>query len=377
MALNERPYQQCLRCVMDTSDPEITFDDIGYCNHCINFFDKTIKFSYLGANSDLELEKIAAKIKRNGKNKEYDCVLGISGGIDSAYVAYILKNMGLRVLLVHLDNGWNSEMAVKNIKSVAEKSGFDYQSFVLDWEEFRDLQLSFLEASVIEAETPTDIAIPGALHQMAAKYGIKYIVSGGNIATEGILPAMWHYDAKDTKFIKAVHKQFGKRKLKLFPTFGYWKEIYYKFVKGIRIVYILNLIPYSKEQAVELLEKEFNWKKYGGKHHESKFTAFVQSYLLPVKFNLDYRRATLSTQICTLEVTREQALEELNHIPYNPETIKYDIEYICKKLNITPEHFEAILKGPPKTYRDYPNNEKKLKFIYGMYKRFFSKKKKY
>lgn len=373
MEIKQRPYQQCLRCVMDTSDPEITFDVTGYCNHCITFFDNTIKYSYLGANSDKELAKIIAKIKRKGKNKEYDCILGISGGIDSAYAAYILKKFGLRVLLVHLDNGWNSEVAAKNIKSVAEKSGFDYQSFVLDWEEFRDLQLAFLEASVIEAETPTDIAIQGSLHEVAARYGINYIISGGNIATEGILPAMWHYDAKDTKFLKAIHKKFGKHPLKKFPTFGYMREFYYKFVKGIRIVYILNLIPYSKEQALEILEKEFNWKKYDGKHHESRFTAFVQSYLLPVKFNLDYRKATLSTQICTGEVTREQALEELTRMPYNPDTIKYDIEYICKKLDISTEHFETILNAPPKTYRDYPNNEKKLKFIYSIYKNFFSK----
>lgn len=277
MEIKQRPYQQCLRCVMDTSDPEITFDVTGYCNHCVTFFDNTIKYSYLGANSDKELAKKIAKIKRRGKNKEYDCILGISGGIDSAYAAYILKKFGLRVLLVHLDNGWNSEVAAKNIKSVAEKSGFDYQSFVLDWEEFRDLQLAFLEASVIEAETPTDIAIQGSLHEVAARYGINYIISGGNIATEGILPAMWHYDAKDTKFLKAIHKKFGKHTLKKFPTFGYMREFYYKFVKGIRIVYILNLIPYSKEQALEILEKEFNWKKYDGKHHESKFTAFVQS----------------------------------------------------------------------------------------------------
>ena len=374
MAVSNRLYQQCLRCVMDTSDPEITFDTRGYCNHCTNYFQNTAKDSYLGVESDKILKKIIEKIKRNGRNKEYDCLLGISGGIDSAYVAYLLKGWGLRVLLVHLDNGWNSEMAVNNIKTVAEKSGFDYESYVLNWEEFRDLQLAFLKASVIEAETPTDIAIPGALHQMAAKYGIKYIISGGNIATEGILPRRWHYDAKDTRYIKAVQQKFGSRKLTTFPTFGYWKEIYYKFVKGIRIVYVLNLTPYSKDNAMEILEKEFNWKRYGGKHHESKFTAFVQSYLLPVKFDLDYRKATLSTQICAGEVTREQALEELSHIPFNPEQIKYDIEYICKKLNIPEEYFGSILNTPPKTYRDYPNNEKRLKFIYGIYKKIFQKK---
>ena len=374
MAVSNLSYQQCLRCVMDTSDPEITFDTRGYCNHCTNYFENTANDSYLGVESDKILKKIIEKIKRNGRNKEYDCLLGISGGIDSAYVAYLLKGWGLRVLLVHLDNGWNSEMAVNNIKTVAEKSGFDYESYVLNWEEFRDLQLAFLKASVIEAETPTDIAISGALHQMAARYGIKYIISGGNNATEGILPRSWHYDAKDTRYIKAVQQKFGSRKLTTFPTFGYWKEIYYKFVKGIQIVYVLNLTPYSKDNAMEILEKEFNWKRYGGKHHESKFTAFVQSYLLPVKFDLDYRKATLSTQICAGEVTREQALEELSHIPFNPEQIKYDIEYICKKLNIPEEYFGSILNTPPKTYRDYPNNEKRLKFIYGIYKKFFQKK---
>ena len=374
MAVSNRLYQQCLRCVMDTSDPEITFDTRGYCNHCTNYFENTANDSYLGVESDKILKKIIEKIKRNGRNKEYDCLLGFSGGIDSAYVAYLLKKWGLRVLLVHLDNGWNSEMAVNNIKTVAEKSGFDYESYVLNWDEFRDLQLAFLKASVIEAETPTDIAIPGALHQMAARYGIKYIISGGNNATEGILPRSWHYDAKDTRYIKAVQQKFGSRKLTTFPTFGYWKEIYYKFVKGIRIVYVLNLTPYSKDNAMEILEKEFNWKRYGGKHHESKFTAFVQSYLLPVKFDLDYRKATLSTQICAGEVTREQALEELSHIPFNPEQIKYDIEYICKKLNIPEEYFGSILNTPPKTYRDYPNNEKRLKFIYAIYKKFFQKK---
>lgn len=374
MAINKRTYQQCLRCVMDTSDPEIKFDIQGYCNHCTNFFEKTSRGYYLGPETDKRLEKIIKKIKLKGRNKEYDCLLGISGGIDSGYVAYLLKKWGLRVLLVHLDNGWNSEMAINNIRSVAEKSGFDYQSYVLDWEEFRDLQLAFLKASVIEAETPTDIAIIGSLHEMAARYGIKYIISGGNIATEGILPRMWHYDAKDTRYLKAIQKKFGSVRLKVFPTFGYWREIYYKFVKGIQNVYVLNLIPYSKDQAMQILEKEFKWKKYGGKHHESKFTAFVQSYLLPVKFDLDYRRATLSTQICTGEVTRGKALEELCHLPYNPETVKYDIEYICKKLNISLFQFESILQDPPKTYKDYPNNEKILNVIYKIYNRFFSKK---
>ncbi len=371
--MSEVKYRQCLRCVMDTSDPEIRFDIKGYCNHCTNYFENTSKNVYLGESSSTALKKIIEKIKHKGKNRKYDCLLGISGGVDSCYVAYLLKKLGLRILLVHLDNGWNSEMAVMNIKLVAEKLALDYQSYVLDWEEFRDLQLAFLKASVIELETPTDIAIPGALHKVAARYGIKFIMSGGNNATEGILPAMWHYNAKDTTYLNAIHKKFGSSKLTNFPTFGFWKEVYYKFIKRIQIVYPLNFVPFSKKEAMRLLVKEFNWKYYGGKHHESKFTAFVQSYLLPVKFNLDYRRATLSTQICAGEVTRDEALQELKSIPYDSDKLKYDIEYICKKLNISVDYFESILQSAPKTYRDYPNDEKKLKYIYRLYKLIYKK----
>ena len=308
-----RPYQQCTRCVMDTSDPEIIFDELGHCNHCNSYFAETALHSYRGESSDRELEAIIRKMRKDGRGRKYDCLLGISGGADSCYAAYLLKQWGLRVLLVHMDNGWDSEVAVKNIKLITEKLGFDYQSFVLDWEEFRDLQLSFLKASVIEAETPTDIAIIGSLHQTADKYGIKYIIGGGNAATEGILPAMWHYDCRDTVFINAVQKQFGTRKLKTFPTCSFWKESYYKFVKGIRMVYPLDYVPFSKQKAVEVLEKEFGWKDHAGKHYESKFTALIHSYVLPVKFNLDYRRATLSSQICAGEVSDIQHLLVLRH----------------------------------------------------------------
>ncbi len=281
--------------------------------------------------------------------------------------------MGLRVLLVHLDNGWDSDISVQNIKAVVKKVGFDYESYVLNWEEFRDLQIAFLKASVIEAETPTDIAILGSLHQVAARYGVKYVISGGNLATEGILPALWHYDAKDTKFFNAVHKKFGSKKIKNFPNFGFWKEVYYKFIKGIRIIYILNYIPFTKKDAVSVLETELNWKQYGGKHHESKFTAFIQSYLLPLKFNLDYRRATLSTQICTGEISRETALEELKSSTYNPDNFKYDIEYISKKLDLSVKEFETILNDKPKSYRDYPNNEMILKRLYSLYRMTFKR----
>ena len=278
--MNEREYQQCSRCVMDTSDPEIVFDGNGYCNHCNEFFENTTKRTYLGKESDEQLDQIIEKVKEAGKNKRYDCILGVSGGIDSSYASYIVKQKGLRALCVHMDNGWNSEIAVKNIKSIAKKLGFDYQSYVLDWDEFKDLQLAFFKASVPEMETPTDIAIPAALHKIAGKYKIKYILMGGNFATEGILPKLWHYNAKDVKYLKAINYQFGSGRIKSFPLFGYKNEMYYKLIKRVKIVYVLNYVPYSKKNAMKVLEEELNWKYYGGKHYESKYTAFVQSYIL-------------------------------------------------------------------------------------------------
>lgn len=373
MFLSLRPYQQCTRCVMDTSDPEITFDEKGHCNHCNYYYSKLTNRTYKGAESDRELEKTIAAIKKSGKGKEYDCVVGISGGIDSCYVAYLLKKFDVRALLVHMDNGWDAEEAVKNIKYIAEKLGFDYESFVLDWDEFKDLQLSFLKASVVEAETPTDIAIPGALHKIASYYGVKYIISGGNFSTEGILPHLWHYNAKDTTYLKAIQNKFGTKKLKNFPSFGYLKEIYYKFVRGIRTVYILNYVDYKKDDAMALLKQELNWKYYGGKHYESKFTGFIQSYYLFKKFDLDYRKATLSSQICAGALSREEALKELEQLPYNMEKTNIEIEYISKKLGVDIAEFKSIIDAPAKTYRDYPNDEKKLEFIYKTYRKLFYK----
>lgn len=366
--MSTRTYQQCTRCVMDTSDIDITFDNKGYCNHCKDYFARIAQRVYLGEESDRQLEAIVQKIKKSGKNKEYDCVIGISGGIDSSYVAYLSKQLGLRPLLVHMDNGWNSEISVKNIKNIADKLGLDYQSYVLDWDEFKNIQLAFFKASIPEMETPTDIAIPAALHKIAAEHGIKYIISGGNFVTEGILPKTWHYNAKDVKYLKYILKNFGAKKVKHFPLFGWKEEAYYKIFKGIRMVYMLNYVPFSKSEAMATLEKELGWKYYGGKHYESKYTGFVQSYILPEKFNIDYRRATLSTQICAGETTRQAALEELSHKSYNPEKAAEEKAYICKKLGIHVNDFNIIMNLPAKTYRDYPNDEKRLNFIYGIYK---------
>lgn len=360
---------------MDTSDPDIVFNEKGECNHCTEFIDKRARYKYQGEKSDRELSSLVTEMKAAGKGREFDCVLGLSGGIDSSYAAYIARKHGLRVLAVHMDNGWNSEEAVLNIRNIAKKLDVEYESYVLDWEEFKDLQLAFLKASVPEADTPTDIAILSALHKVAAKHGVKYIISGGNFSTEGILPKTWHYNAKDLTYFNHIYKKFGKGKLRKFPTFGFMSEMYYKFVKKVKMVYMLNYVPFDKEEAMELLKKELDWKYYGGKHYESKYTGFIQSYYLFEKFGIDYRRATFSSQICVGAVDRETALEELKKKPYSDEKIAEEKKYIAKKLGVSHEEFEKILALPPHWYRDYPNDEKRLSFIYDTYRKLFKKEK--
>ena len=370
--MTKRVYQICKRCVMDTSDPGIFFDEKGNCNHCVDFLSKYKEGVYQGEESDKKLEIIVNKIKKTKGKKKYDCLVGLSGGIDSSYVAYKVVQLGLTPLAVHMDNGWNSEESVNNIKNVCNKLNIDYQSYVLNWEEFKDIQLSILKSSIVEVEIPTDVAIAGVLHKVASENNIKFIIGGGNLATEGILPELWFYDPKDLKLLKTIQKRFGNKSLKSFPTFDYKREIFYKFIRKIRIIYLLNYLPYSKKDAIKTLEDEVAWKNYGGKHHESVYTRFVQSYIQPVKFNVDYRRATFSTQICTGEITREYAIEELAKRPYDLEKIEAEKEYVSKKLGITLKEFEEIMLKEPKSYKDYPNNEKKLKFIYRLYKRYFS-----
>jgi hypothetical protein len=237
---------------------------------------------------------------------------------------------------------------------------------VLYWMEFKDLQLSFLKASVPEIETPTDIAILGSLHKLANKYVIKHIIMGCNYYTEGILPKSWHYDAKDKKYVKSIHSIFGKEKLKNFPFFDFWTEAYNKFIKRTTIFYLLNYVNYDRKKAIEIL-KELGWKDYLEKHHESHFTKLVQTYILPVKFNIDYRKVFLSTSICNGEITREDALKTLKHPYYNESKLDGEIEYVCKKLGISTLEFSSIMSSPTKTYKDYPNNKRITSVIYKIY----------
>jgi len=363
----DQQYKICSRCVMDTSDPFIRFDSLGICNHCTDYFNKSDIYTYQGQKTDLALSSLMKQIRKKGKNKMYDCVVGISGGVDSSYVAYMAKKMGLRILAVHFDNGWNSELAVKNIENIVTTLDLDYQTYVVDYEEFKDLQKSFLKASVHNAETPSDHAFLGALYKIAARYNIKYILSGSNFATEGILPKSWGYNAKDITHLKAIQKKFGSKKLKTFPFLGLYKELYYTYMRGIKMIRLLNYVPYVKKDAMKVLEQELNWQYYGGKHYESRFTKFFQSYILPLKFGIDKRKAHLSTLICAGEITRDEALVVLGQPTYDHNIVNEDLEFICKKLDISSEEFESIMNDNPKSYKDYPNGEKMLNFIYKVY----------
>lgn len=361
---------------MDISDPDIVFDERGYCNHCEDYLTRIALQTYVEGESEKQFEMIISRIKEKGKNKTYDCIVGISGGVDSCYTAHLCKEYGLRPLLIHMDNGWNTEISVKNVNTMVEKLGFDYVSYVLDWQEFREIQLAFLKSSIVDLEMPTDIAIPAAIYEVAIKHDIKYILPGGNYTAEGILPLqMGYHTYKDMKLYRHIVKEYSSVPLKTIPTFGILREFYYKFFKGIKKIYPLNYIPFDKDKARTFLMENYGWENYGGKHHESKITAFWQSYVMPIKYNMDYRRTTFASQICSNQITREVALEKLREPSYDVEKIKEDKLYIAKKFGITQEELEKYLSTSPKTYIDFPNNKNLISFVYKTYNKIFSNKR--
>jgi N-acetyl sugar amidotransferase len=342
---------------MDTTDPQIEFDEKGLCNHCRGYEGYIRQRSQQEAQQQATLQRLVEEIKAKGKNKEYDCIIGVSGGIDSTYLAYQIKKLGLRPLAVHMDNGWDSELAVSNIEMVLKNLGIDLYTYVLDWQEFKDLQIAFLKASVSDAEIPTDHAIWAALYHAADERGTSYILLGTNYATEGIFPRSWTYGILDWRYIKGVHDRFGKIRLKSYPHFGFLKHcFYYPVIKRIQVISILNYMSYNKREAAEILERELGWRPYGGKHYESIYTRFFQGHILPRKFNIDKRKAHLSTLIMSDQITRAEALEEIRHPPYAGYMFEEDMEYVLKKFELTVEEFDTIMNAPVKTYRDYPNS---------------------
>lgn len=359
---------------MDTSDEDIIFDEKGVCNHCKDF-DTILKIPRFDKkNAEKNLTIMIDQIKQRGKGRKYDCVMGISGGVDSCYAVYLCHTWGLRPLVMHMDNGWNSEIAVQNIKNLVTKLEVDYVSYVLDWNEFKEIQLAFLKSSIVDLEMPTDLAIPATLFITASKNNVNTILSGGNYSSEGILPLTWGYHVKkDIKLYKHIVRKYGKIKNNKVPYVGLWKEFYYKFFKKIKSFYPLNLVEYNKDEAREFLKNEFGWKDYGGKHHESKITGFWQGYVMPTKFNMDYRRATLASQIVKNQTTREDAVEQLKHSSYDSEKIEQDKEYIAKKYGISIAEMNLILTSPAKTYKDFPNQKKFIDFVHKVYKKIFGK----
>lgn len=347
----------CVRCVMDTSDPDIRFDEQGVCNHCHGYNALVAREVRTGQAGTEALLRIVDRIKAHGRGKQYDCVMGVSGGVDSTYLAYIAKQLGLRPLAVHLDNGWDSELAVSNIEKVLKTLSIDLYTVVLDWEEFRDLQLAFLKASVSDAEIPTDHAIGAAMHRVASERGILYMLSGENLVTEGVLPGSWTYGVWDWKYIRGVHQRFGTVPLRRFPHYSLANLLYYRAARQMRTVRPLNFLPYVKSEVMRVLQHELGWKYYGGKHYESIYTRFFQGYILPRKFGIDKRKAHLSTLICSGQITRDTAVTELSCQSYSPELQRQDHEYVTKKLGLRAEEFAGIMALPIRTHRDFPNAE--------------------
>jgi N-acetyl sugar amidotransferase len=348
-----RPYQICTHCVMDTTDPNIQFDGQGVCNHCRAYGRALKRYVLTGEAGQRKIQEIVGQIKKAGSNKQYDCVIGVSGGVDSTFVAYTVKQLGLRPLAVHLDNGWDSELAVKNIEQTLKKLGIDLYTEVLDWEEFKDLQLSFLKASTPDSEIPSDHAIVACLRHTAHKIGVRYVIFGNNVRTESHLPHAWSQGHMDWKYISEVQKQFGTVVLRTFPHMDFWTQVYYRLTQTQ--VDLLNYMDYSKKDTIPILEREIGWRYYGGKHHESLYTRWYQGHWLPQKFGYDKRRHHLSSLICSGEMAREEALEALKIPPYSPALQEEDTAYVIKKFGLTDEEYEQLMNLPKKSYWDYPS----------------------
>jgi N-acetyl sugar amidotransferase len=358
------PRRVCARCVMDTSDPDIFFDAGGVCSHCRSAEETFKRIRRSPEESKTALRELAGRIKAAGAGQEYDSIIGLSGGVDSSYLARLARQMGLRPLAVHFDNGWNAELAVENIQRVVEGCSLDLQTYVINWAEFRDLQRAFFKASVIDIEIITDHAILAALVSLADEHKIRFVLSGNNLATEHGLPEAWVWNKQDWTNIKAIHARFGTVPLRTFPhlTRRRWLAIR-GFRRGLAFVEPLNLVAYRRDEAAATLAREFGWRDYGGKHHESVFTRFYQSYILPTKFGVDKRRAHLSDRIRNGELTRDEAVAILAEPLYTPEELANEREYVLKKLGFSAEEFAAIMATPPRPHDDFATDRRFFELV--------------
>ncbi|WP_294765063.1 N-acetyl sugar amidotransferase [uncultured Rhodoferax sp.] len=364
-----RPYQVCTRCVMDTTDPEIEFDEQGVCSHC-RYFDNSVKPLWPSVDGDpAKLEEMIRTVKAYGKGRRYDCIIGLSGGIDSSYIAVKVAEWGLRPLVVHVDAGWNSELAVMNIEQICRRLGFDLVTHVVDWEEMRDMQLAFLRSNLANQDVPQDHAFFAALYGYAEKAGIKYVINGSNFATESILPATWGYDAMDATHVKSIHARFGSRPRGDFPVVSFF-DLYakYPFILKMEVLRPLNLLPYNKEEAIRILEKDYGWRYYGGKHYESRWTRFFQAYYLPYKFGYDKRKAHLSSLVVSGQMSRADALEALKAPLYDPKLLAEDKLFIAKKLGLSLAEFETLVDQPAHHFSEFPNHQRKRRLAMQVYR---------
>lgn len=358
-------YRQCKISVMDTiADPDISFDDNGVSNYYQEYVDAEKTRVLRGDQGRDHFNQIVQKIRKDN-NGTYDCVLGVSGGVDSSYLAYLAAQAGLKVLCVHFDNGWNSELAVANIQQIVERCGFELHTFVIDWNEFKDIQLAYFQAHVVDIEAVTDIAIFAALDSITRSYGIKHIIDGRNVSTENTLPKSWY--CKDSYNLLDIHRRFGKVKLEKYPLMGPIERRIKTRLKPIQSWPLLNFVDYQKAHAKECIIQELGWRDYGGKHYESVFTRFYQGHILPVKFGIDKRKAHFSDLIFSGQITKQEALLELQKPIYPQELFLKDKEFVLKKLGISAIDFDAYLEAPAIPHSQYALNLKffdELKFLY-------------
>lgn len=360
MSLNKVSYQQCIHCVMDTSDSKISFDASGVCDHCTDFKNNVLPNWRTDASGRAEFQRQVEKIKTDNKGRSFDCIMGMSGGLDSSYLLHLaVKEFGLRPLVFHVDGGWNTDIAVNNIQVVVEKLGLDLYTEVINWNEMRDFQLAFFKSGVPHLDIPQDHAFVATLYHFANKHKIKYILNGGNISTECVRnPKDWLYYGTDMAQLNDIQRQFGTLKLETYPFSSVlFHKIYLRYIKGVQVIKPLNYLPYTKLEAAEILIREYGWRPYPQKHFESRFTRFYEGYWLPTRFGYDTRRVQYSSLILTGQMTREDALERLKEPAYDRATIDEDFEYIATKLGISVAELRHYHEMPLKTYKDYKNRE--------------------
>jgi N-acetyl sugar amidotransferase len=345
---------------MDTSDSRIIFDEKGVCDHCNTFYKKILPNWHTDERGQRALDKITTQIRQAGVGKDFDCIIGMSGGIDSSYLTYVAKEqLGLRPLVFHVDAGWNSQEAVNNIEQLVDKLGLNLFTEVIDWEEMRDLQLAFFKSGVPHIDTPQDHAFFATMYKFAEQHDVKYILTGGNFSTECVRnPLEWMYYQSDSIQLRDIHRKYGTRPLSKFPLTSILRhKLYLPYVKRIRVVRPLNYLPYVKDDAIRLLVRKFGWQPYPQKHFESRFTKFYEGYWLPTKFGYDTRRVQYSSLIVTGQMTREAALEKLNRPPFDQATVANEFEYVATKLGINVEELRGYLQAPNRTYRDFQSQE--------------------